>query len=159
MEPRDLEILSGFDAVWARVCSDTEAKQVLRSPQHPLEAVLDGLFDAWSGYRQLACCSCGGVRQRLTELAEEAKCTFRNLQLVYFLDTGELYHPAEDEKFASCTLSNLRKLWQNASKTAQMLQALPQGDGIICADKLRDAEAIMICQKQRLGRLMAEMMK
>ena len=158
MQQRDLEWLSGFDTVWQRVMAG-ESCAVGGDSTGELEQLMEEVYYAWNGYRQLARCSCGWLQCRLQELCREAREVFRGLQTEYFLQTGELYHPPESEIFASCTISNLRKLWKNASEVTKKLHSVQRNDGGAQGERLQAAEELFASHQDRLRCMIGQLMQ
>lgn len=157
MEQNKPEWLSEFDVVWQRVTLGQSC--TLKAPvTGQLEAVMESVCYARKGYCSLARHSCGWLQCSLLELAREAKILFGQLQTAYFLQTGELYHPPESEDFASCTLTNLRKLWKNAFELTQKLQSVYGNDGLPTSDPIYKAEQLAQRHRDCLRELICKLM-
>ena len=120
MREEDLAVLAGFDAVWQRVLSGKG--QTEQTGAVKWEPLLQGMYDQWKQLDGMARCSRGGERDALAHLSEQARSCFCELQTACFLDTGDVFVTAKTCNFASCTPYNLRKLYQNAEKLAELLQ-------------------------------------
>lgn len=158
MEQREPEWLSDFEAVWQRVMTGQSCTLPV-SGERDSEQVMEAVHWAWSGYRQLARCSRGRLQCSLQEMTREAKEVFRALQTEYFLRTGELYHPPESEKFASCTLSNLRKLWKNAFESGEKLHGIQGNDKGACSEALAAAAELFDSHRDRLRCMIGQLME
>ena len=113
MTKADLELLGRFEEVWARVQSGrSESEPAKGDPWR--ERVMQGLHELAHGCRSMSAVACGSMK---ISLQKSAVCTgrmLRELQTEYFLETGDLFQCTDAGNFASCTLSNLRKLWRTA---------------------------------------------
>ena len=125
MNQEDLAVLADFEQVWLRVLG-AEVPTVQTAEDVSVEEVLDCLQTMWCGYQSMARQAPPHLKRRLLELARRAKCRMGELQLEYFLETGDIHAPEISENFASCTMSNLRKIWQKASKLEQKLQSVQE---------------------------------
>ena len=158
MDSRDMEVLSGFAEVWARVMDGASREQDHKEPDF-VQQVMDRLYGLCLAYTRLGRSSRGGIRCSLQALAGETQRAFHWLQVAYFLESGELYHPMETERFASCTMSNLRKLWKNTSELMQMLQLHPRDAGNLFGVELAAVEKLMAAHKDRLKCIIGAVME
>ncbi|MBP3653852.1 MAG: hypothetical protein J6J04_00270 [Oscillospiraceae bacterium] len=125
MNQEDIAILANFEQIWQRVMGGTASAEQA-TPTLESEEVMDCLHAMWCGYRSMARTAPAPLKRRLFELARRIKCCFRELQLEYFLETGDIYTPKLDEKIASCTTTNLRKIWRKASNLEKKLQTVQE---------------------------------
>ena len=132
MTQADLEVLSRFGAVWERVSGERIADSPV--PSVAWEDVLGGLYGHWQGCKKLSRCAAGRHAGRLRCLAKEAARLFNMAQTAYFLETGDIAQVAANENFASYTPYNLRQLYQNAVKLAELLQKTREADGLSVED-------------------------
>ena len=153
----DLESLSHFAQVWERV---TGASCPLPMSGAPLEErLMDRLYTMWQGYRCMGLGAVGGTRHTLLQLAEEARNCFRALQTERFLQGGEVYHPSKTCNFASCTMSNLRKMWEDACEMTEMLHSVAVDAGNPYAETCKIAESVMHRHRDRLRCMISRCMK
>lgn len=118
----DLEVLSRFDAVWARVQAGRQT-DTAESETDWREGLLQGLYELCCGYEEMARAAGGGMKGSLQKLAVCTRRMLQSLQTEYFLDTGDLFIYGDTADFASCTMSNLRNLWQ---RTVALQDLLPK---------------------------------
>lgn len=121
MTREDLEVLAGFAAVWARVQGE-QAEQCEAAGESQLEQTLKRLHTLWCGYRRMSAAARGEMKYCLQMLSNRTQGLVRLLHLEFFLKTGELHISENDGKFASCTLLNLRKLWQCTVEMQELMQ-------------------------------------
>lgn len=150
MEQRDLQVLAGFDAVWQRVM---EGRAPETGAPGQGQETLELVYRAHRGYATLAQYSRGQIQRELRCLQKEARQAVRELQTAYFLRTGEVYHPAKTENFASCTMDNLRKMWKNACELRENLQGVLQDDGHPSQQAGRGCLPLLKAHPERLEQL------
>ena len=121
MKQPDIGALSRFEAVWQRVQNEKTLPQ--KTEIRNMEALMDGIYDRMTGCRSLAEQADGCAGKRMTELCEQLGRRYSRLQLLYFLETGDVYFARCTTKFASYTPYNLRKLWQTTVENQKMLES------------------------------------
>ena len=79
----------------------------------------------WQGYRQAAEGTRGGMAEECSALAESARQSFRQMQVEYFLETGDTYDPGESEKFRGGLMTGLRRLYCMEEELRALLEQAP----------------------------------
>ncbi|MEE0204731.1 MAG: hypothetical protein UEE32_05230 [Oscillospiraceae bacterium] len=115
-----MNIFRQFDAVWSRV-TGTAAPMV----RNPLERSMEQTLRLWQGYRQTAEGTRGGAAEECSALAESARQSFRQMQVEYFLETGDTYDPGESEKFRGGLMTGLRRLYCMEEELRALLEQAP----------------------------------
>lgn len=153
MTAEDLAVLSRFEAVWERVMTGKTSEPDGQGME--LETILQELYALRRGYLSLGCAASGRERACLRALAEETKSLFDGLQTEYFLETGDIFLTMESCDFASYTPYNLRKLWKNAIKLAELLQ----NSSLAAAAPYKDTAESLQCQAGKLKQLLRQSLK
>lgn len=120
MTREDLEVLAGFETVWARVRGAREAEPMKADTL--LSDTLQRLCWLCGAYSQMSAAARGELKRCLQMLANRTRRMIHLLHLEFFLKTGEMFVSEYDGNFASCTLSNLRKLWQCTVEMQELMQ-------------------------------------
>ena len=79
----------------------------------------------WHGYRKAAESTRGGMAEECSALAESARQSFRQMQVEYFLETGDTYDPGESEKFRGGLMTGLRRLYCMEEELRALLEQAP----------------------------------
>lgn len=153
MTEADLEVLSRFETVWARVMTGKRSERASQTTQW--ESLLQGVYAQWRGCRALGRRASGAEQRRMLALAREAGSLYHRLETEYFLKTGDIFITSDGPDFASYTPYNLRKLWNHATKLAESLQNASEEDKQLFSE----AAALMNAQGDALKGLIRDCLR
>ena len=159
MKQEELEILDRFDTVWQRVMGESptqSAPKVSESDEMWLEQLMEETLQCWQEGMALAQRMQGEQAGQLMTLAAVARRQFRQMQVEYFLKTGDTYPADRPVPRPSGILTGMRQLYLRELALAKSFAYVGQREGEMyrnfgiqaqdCAQCLRQMIAVLLLQ-------------
>lgn len=129
-------MLDRFDAVWQRVTGARNGATYQQTPQQEtdpvrreLEELLRELAGLWRWYTDFSHRTKGDTARYMGELAQGVQLRFRQLQMEYFMQTGDICTLAEPAPWRGGVLTGLRKAYGKELELAgRFSNAADRGD-------------------------------
>ena len=159
MKQEELEILDRFDTVWQRVMGETPPRTAPAetvSGEGWLERLMEETLQCWQEAMAFGQRTAGEISRQLLALAAVARRQFRQMQVEYFLQTGDTYPAERPVPRPAELLTGLRLLYLRELALADAFADAGQRQGEMYRAFENEARDSARCLRQMIAGLLLQ---